>query len=256
MNSISNQRFEGKVCVITGGTCGIGLALAERVISEGASVVVCSVGKDIKEQVENLRNKRVNKTAQRVEGLFVDVTSKQDRQNLVNLVEKEFGRIDVLFVNAGIAFQMYGQLNMPESTFDQLFAVNVKGAFYTIKDCLELLKKGKNPNILVTSSYSVPMPNKSVGVYGMTKAAMSNMVVWLAQELEPDNIRVNGINPGMVNTNMTPVKLRNITQKIPRIISEPHNVASIAAMITSDDGSFINGESHVIESKVLENYKI
>ena len=69
---------------------------------------------------------------------------------------------------------------MPEANIDKLLNVNLKGAFFTIKDCLPLVKKGKDANILVTSSYSVPRPYKILGVYGMTKAALSNMVLWLA----------------------------------------------------------------------------
>ena len=88
---------------MTGGTSGIGLGIAEQVLSEGASaVVVCSVDKNIEEVVFELKKKKLI-DSQKVEGLYCDVSIKEDRMKLVKLVEREFGRIDVLYVNAGIA---------------------------------------------------------------------------------------------------------------------------------------------------------
>ncbi|CDW73351.1 short-chain dehydrogenase reductase sdr [Stylonychia lemnae] len=241
------MRFQDKVCVITGGTAGIGLGIAEKIISEGASVIACSVDKNIEEIVALLRTKRVDQS-QRVEGLYVDVTSAKDRQTLVKFVEKEFGRIDVLFVNAGIVIYKKSQFDLTEEEYDRMININIKAAFFTI----ELLRKGKDANILVTSSATSVKPIKLGGIYTMTKSAVNNMVIWLAQELMDQDIRVNAILPGMVKTNMTKIQQKMYLDKYPRSLAEPWQIAAVAAMITSRDGSFINGENYLIDSKVFD----
>ena len=81
-----------------------------------------------------------------------------------------------------------------------MWDLNVKSVFFLIKECKPLLKKGTNPNILVVSSVGATGPHYTIGVYNMTKAALNNMVVWLAQELMDEDIRINGIGPGLIKT--------------------------------------------------------
>ncbi|CDW79680.1 dehydrogenase reductase sdr family member 4 [Stylonychia lemnae] len=249
-------RFIDKICLITGGTAGIGYGIAERVISEGGTVIVCSVDKNIEEQIQNLRKLITNNKTQRVEGMYCDISKPESRKPLLDFIDKEFGKLDVLFANAGIVFYKKLQLKMEDKHFDKLIDVNIKGTFFMIKECVPLLKKGKDANILVTSSISAVYPTKYGGVYAMTKAALNNMVIWLSQELEQDNIRVNGIMPGAVVTSMTIGQQKAFQEKHPKAFSQPSQIASVAAMMTSQDGSFINGENYLVDNTLFRLIKL
>ena len=129
-----------------------------------------------------------------------------------------------------------------------MFDVNVKAVFFMIKETIPLLKKGgKASNILVTSSEGAKQSASFLGIYCMTKAAVDNMVPWLAQELMSDDIRVNAINPGMTYTKILHQQIFDkMSKKEPRALAQPHQIASLAVTICSEDGSFMNGESYVI----------
>ena len=105
---------------------------------------------------------------------------------------------------------------------------------------------GKDANILVTSSILGTLPKSSVGVYGMTKAALNNMVQWLSHELMDDGIRVNAVGPGLTKTNMTKPEFDlGIEDFFPaKSLGKPEEIASVIAMICSKDGSFVNGETY------------
>ena len=136
-----------------------------------------------------------------------------------------------------------------EEDYDFTFAVNVKAVFFFAKEAIDLLRKSKKgANILVTSSLSAVTPSKILGVYAMTKASMVNMVKWLAVELMDDGIRVNAIAPGFTMTNMVTTEIGMGVHKLlpPKALGQPEEVASIAAMICSSDGSFLNGEKFVL----------
>ena len=137
---------------------------------------------------------------------------------------------------------------MNEEFFDTTFKVNVKSVVFFCKDALELLKKGKDANILVTSSLSALHPSRFLGVYAMGKAAIVNMVQWLSLELMDYNIRVNAIGPGVTKTPMIQrdwdLGLGELIP--PKALADPSEIASVAAMICSKDGSFINGETYIL----------
>ncbi|TNV76102.1 hypothetical protein FGO68_gene8391 [Halteria grandinella] len=239
-------RFEGKICLITGGTSGIGYEMAKRMAEEGGRVIVCSVDKNIQEAVQALSQDGKYK----VEGLHCDVTDKLQRLQIVGYINETYGRLDVLCLNAGVPGFKGSQFYMDEEHYDQTFAVNVKSVLFFAKDALDLLKKATDGgNILVTSSLSGVMPSKVLGVYAMGKAALMNMVKWLAIELMDFNIRVNAIAPGFTRTEMTADEFKIGIDKIlhPRFTTTPDMIASVACMICSkQDGSFVNGETLVL----------
>ena len=128
-----------------------------------------------------------------------------------------------------------------------MWELNVKSIFYLIKESKELLLKGgKESNILVVSSLGATSPSYTIGVYNMTKAALNNMVVWLAQELMDDNIRVNAISPGLIKTEFSGPLWRENSSIIPKSLGESHQIASVAVMMCSQDGSFVNGENYIV----------
>lgn len=115
-----------------------------------------------------------------------------------------------MVLNAAVATHFGTQLDIEESAYDKFFSLNVKSTFFTIKECKELLKKGgKESNILVVSSVTGSSPTPELGVYAMTKAALNNMVVWMAKELRDDDIRINSISPGLIATEFSGVLWKN-----------------------------------------------
>lgn len=183
-------KYEGKAAVVTGGTTGIGLAAARLLLQEGARVLVTG------------RNERTLAAAKAELGgraLVVrsDTSSLADVEALGATVERELGAVDFVFVNAGIA-KFVPLPEVTEALYDELFAVNTKGAFFTIKRLAPLVHKGGSfvLNTSIVDEKGVP----STSVYAATKAALRSLARTLAAELLPSGVRVNAVSPGPITT--------------------------------------------------------
>jgi NAD(P)-dependent dehydrogenase (short-subunit alcohol dehydrogenase family) len=236
------KRFEGKVAVITGGNSGIGLASAKQFRNEGARVAISGRSqKTLQEAGEQL-----GKDALVVQA---DVSKLADAQKLFSAVENRFGKIDILFANAGVAkFVPVDQVS--EEHFDEIFDINAKGAYFTIRRALPYLNDGASIifNTSVVSHKGLP----TASVYSGTKAALRSFTRSLAAELAPRNIRVNAVAPGPIET---PIFERNGVSKkdrdefargvIPTIplkrFGKPEEVATAVAFLASRDASYITG---------------
>ena len=189
---------------MTGGTTGIGFAIAERIAREGGHVFICS------SQQSNVDEaiKKFKELGLTIEGTTCNISKSADRKKVLEMIAQKHQRLDVLVLNAGISSYAGKNLAITEEAYDHLFDVNVKAQFFFIKEAYPLLKKsGRDANILVNASIMGKSPDKLIGVYSMTKAALINMVKSLAMELMPDNIRINAIGPGFIETHMTePIK--------------------------------------------------
>jgi NAD(P)-dependent dehydrogenase (short-subunit alcohol dehydrogenase family) len=190
------SKLQGKIALISGGTSGIGAATAKLFQSEGATVVVTGSSQ-----------KTVDAAKSELSGIDLIVSDAGDvaaTKALVDEVKARHGRIDVLFVNAGIArFAPLDQVD--EAFFDVQFNINVKGAFFLVKHAAPVLSDGGS--VILTASVagsSAGLPGASV--YGATKAALRSFGRTFARELAPRNIRVNTISPGPIDT---PIFLKN-----------------------------------------------
>src|SRR4030095_6574246 len=183
-------KLEGKVAVITGGNSGIGLATAKEFKNQGARVAIS--GRDL-ETLESARKE----IGSDVLAVRADTTRLADIDNLFATVKNEFGNIDVLFINAGIALFAPVE-NVTEEFFDRIMDINLKGAYFTIQKALPLLND--NASIVLNSSISahIGMPNSSV--YAASKAALMTLARTLSAELVGRGIRVNAVSPGPVTT--------------------------------------------------------
>jgi NAD(P)-dependent dehydrogenase (short-subunit alcohol dehydrogenase family) len=235
-------RLSNQIAVITGGNSGIGLATAERFIAEGAKVVL--FGRNAKTLSEAVA--RLGAAATGVAG---DVTSAADIDRLFATVAERHGRIDVLFVNAGVAeFVPFEAAD--EAHFDRQFDINVKGAFRTLKGALPLLVEGASI-VLNTSVVShVGFPNASV--YSATKAALRSFARTLSTDLAPRGIRVNAVAPGPIETpifgrmgipaDQVDATKAGIVAGVPiKRMGRPEEVAAAVAFLAARESAYVVG---------------
>jgi NAD(P)-dependent dehydrogenase (short-subunit alcohol dehydrogenase family) len=183
----------------------------------------------------------------RVHALKCDVTLKSEREQLMRYIMKEWGRLDCMILNHAVISHIGRQMEITEDKFDQMINVNLKSCFFMIQESLPLLKAAKSPKILLTSSMSAVDPFYQIGVYGLTKAAVNNLVRSLSVELMDINCRVNGIAPGLVDTEMAAPFLRGNTLINEKNCAKPEHIASVIATICSEgDGAFMNGEIYTV----------
>jgi NAD(P)-dependent dehydrogenase (short-subunit alcohol dehydrogenase family) len=183
-------RFANKVVVVTGGTSGIGLAAAKQFIKEGAKVVVTG------------RSSQSAGNAQKELGanglvILADVTKSADLDSLFRQVREKYGRIDVLYANAGIA-KLGSVAETTEEIFDDVLDANFRGAYFTVQKALPLLNDGGA--IVFTTSWFDEAGIAGTSAVSASKAALRNLARTLASELISRNIRVNAVSPGVIET--------------------------------------------------------
>jgi NAD(P)-dependent dehydrogenase (short-subunit alcohol dehydrogenase family) len=242
------QRFEGKIAVITGGNSGIGLATARAFVAEGAKVVITG------------RSEATLKAAQDelgsgVLGIRTDVSRVADITRAMEQIRRSFGRIDVLFVNAGIA-KFVPLEDVTEEMFDETMTTNLKGAYFTVQKAIPLLTNGAAVVLNASISAHVGMPNTSV--YAASKAGVLNLAKTLSADLLARGVRVNVISPGPVDTpifdrmGMPAEETRQtkdqITQLTPlKRFAQPSEIADAVLYLSSRESRFIIGTDLVID---------
>lgn len=244
-------RFSGKVALVTGGTTGIGLATAQAFAQEGARVLVTgrSEGALAAAQSELGPGTLVAKS---------DTSSLEDLDALAAKVRAELGGIDVLFVNAGIAkFAPFEASSA--ALFDEIFDINVRGAFFAIQKLLPLLR---SPGSIVLNTSVVDekgFPNTSV--YSASKAALRSLARTLSTELLPKGIRVNAVSPGPITTPILAkggmdadgragfAKFVEETNPMKRF-GRPEEVARAVLFLASEEASFTSGAELTVDGGV------
>jgi NAD(P)-dependent dehydrogenase (short-subunit alcohol dehydrogenase family) len=227
--------LEGRLAVVTGGSSGIGFAIAKAFIQEGARVIV--TGRREKELGE-----AVASLGQAATGFRGDVGSLQDLDRLYEVVAG-LGRIDVLVANAGVA-EVETLEAMTEQHFDRLFSTNVKGTVFTVKKALPHLRDGAS--IILISSVAGSKGTPGLGVYGATKAALRNFVRSWTIELKDRRIRSNVVSPGPVDTpgtqRLSAEAFRKLVSSVPMgRVGLPEEVAQGVLYLASDASSFVSG---------------
>jgi NAD(P)-dependent dehydrogenase (short-subunit alcohol dehydrogenase family) len=229
------NELQGRIAVITGGSSGIGLATARLFVREGAYVFI--TGRREKELHEAVKTIGGNVT-----GVRGDVANLADLDRLYATVRAR-GRIDILFVNAGVG--EFGFLEkITEEHFDKIFNVNVRGALFTVQKALPLLNDGGS--IILTGSVAGAKGTPAFGVYGASKAAIRNFVRGWTLGLKDRRIRSNVISPGPTDTPMTDGQskemIASIVSTIPMgRVGRADEVAKAALFLASDDSSFVTG---------------
>jgi len=237
------KNLEGKIAVVTGGSSGIGLATAKRLVDEGAHVVI--TGRREKELKEAATFIKRNVTT-----VVGDVSRLDDLDRLYAVVKKKHGHIDILFANAG-AGTVAPLVAATEAHFDQTFDVNVKGLFFTVQKALPLFKDGGS--IILNSSVSNVLGLPGFTAYAASKAAVRNFARGWALELKDRKIRVNAMSPGAIDTpalaTTTGLTAEQAEQAVAQFTTQipmgrrgmPEEIAAAVAFLASDDSSYITG---------------
>jgi NAD(P)-dependent dehydrogenase (short-subunit alcohol dehydrogenase family) len=242
------KRLEGKVAVITGGNSGIGLATAQVFRDEGARVAIAGRSPKTLEQAA----KALGSGSLAVQA---DVSKLPDIDKLFTQVTKKFGKIDILFVNAGIA-KFVPVPDATEQHFNEIFDTNVKGAYFTIQRAIPHLNEGASIILNASVADSVGVPGSSV--YSASKAALRSFARTVAAELVDRRIRVNVVSPGPI---ATPIQgrmglppeavdevMRGLIAKVPmKRIGQADEVARTVLFFATPDSSFITGSELYVD---------
>jgi len=248
------SKLTNKVAVVTGGNAGIGFATAKEFIAQGAKVVITG-------RKQSLIDEAVNELGSNAIGILSDASNLKDTDALVNKVSSLYGKVDVLFVNAGVFYPTpIGQLT--EEGFDEQMGINFKGAIFTIEKFLPILSEGASIINLSSVNAYTGMPNTAV--YAASKAALNSYTRTASTELAPRNIRINSVNPGPIETGifgksglsdeMIEGFAAALQNRIPlKRFGKVEDVAKLVTFLASDDASFITGGEYNIDGGINVN---
>uniref|UniRef100_A0A915I2G2 Uncharacterized protein n=1 Tax=Romanomermis culicivorax TaxID=13658 RepID=A0A915I2G2_ROMCU len=247
--------LKGKVAIITGSTAGIGLAIAKRLGLDGCKIMISSrKSANVDKAIEHLKADGIKE----VEGTVCHVGKSIDRDNIVDVTMKKFGRIDILVNNAGINPVFGNMLDVNELAWDKTFDTNVKAGFFLTQKVVPLMESvAGGGNVVFVSSITGYTPFQGIGLYSTTKTALLGMVKALAMSCAPHNVRVNAIAPGIVKTDFSKFLWDNekscqfYENMIPLgRFGKAEDCSGVVSFLCSDDASYITGETIVISGGV------
>lgn len=235
-----NTSDKSKVAVVTGGSSGIGFAIAQKMAAQGMRVIITGRRREALDRaVEKLGGSAV--------GIAADVSSTAGLETLFLEIRTRFGSIHTLVANAG------GGVHAPlgkitEAAYDQQFDTNVKGIVFTVQGALPLMQPGSS--IVIVGSTASIDPGPTMSIYGASKAAVRNLVRSWVSDLKGAGIRINIVSPGPTNTQAlrdafgdhAEEGMAFLKNKSPiGRIGEPEEIAEVAAFLASDAASYVNG---------------
>ena len=235
-------KLDGKVALITGGTSGIGFATARLFVAEGAQIYVTGRRKDKVEEA-------VTKIGKGCIGVQGNVADMADLDRLFNQITKEFGRLDIVFANAGTAeYVPMGQID--EAHFERIFNASVKGLLFSVQKALPLMREGST--VVLTSSVVGSKGFSSNSVYAASKAAIRSFARTWTTDLKDRKIRVNVVSPGSIDTEgfrelvgtstVGQQRMTNLAKAVPvGRTGHPDEIAKAVLFLASDDSSYITG---------------
>ncbi|WP_276381156.1 SDR family NAD(P)-dependent oxidoreductase [Flavobacterium sp. H4147] len=244
------NNLKDKVAVITGGNSGIGYATAKELKEQGAKVIITG-----------RRKEAIEKAAQELGVTLVtaDQSSVLDIENLVSKVKEDFGAVDILFINAGIAG--LGTIEQTsEELYDSIMNVNLRGAYFTLSKFIPVLKDGASVVFLSSNTASMPGPGSSV--YSASKTALNSVMKSAALELAPRKIRVNSVSPGPTETEVmkkvgldeSTVKgiMEVVVEKVPlKEMGKAEDVAKMVSYLSTDAAKFITGADFIMDGGMV-----
>ena len=253
------HRFQGKVAIVTGAGSGIGQGIAERLGCEGAKVIVDYVGGP-----EGARETEAAIEKAGGEGKIIqaDVTRIHDVECLVDTAWEQFGSADILVNNAGME-KKSEFWDTPESEYDQILAVNLRGPFFLTQAFVRRLRDAKKPGRIINiSSVHEDVAFPGFATYCCSKGGLRMLMRDLAVELGPLGITVNNVAPGAIATPINKSlledkpKLNALLANIPLgRLGTPKDVAGLVAFLASEDAAYVTGSTFVIDGGLMRNYR-
>ena len=249
-----NFSLEGKVALVTGASRGIGEAIAHTLAENGAHCILVSRKAEALETVaQAIRDK-----GGKADVMPCHMGYPEQIAGLFGEVEKRFGRLDIL-VNNAATNPFYGPMeDADEGVWDKTLEVNLKGPFFMCKHAAKIMRKGGGGAIVNVSSVNGVNPAKFRGIYSISKAALLMMTRAYANELGPDNIRVNALLPGLTKTKFAQALFEDddvkesVTSTLPlRRHAEPVEMAGAVLYLVSEAGSYTTGASLVVDGGSL-----
>jgi 3-oxoacyl-[acyl-carrier protein] reductase len=239
-----SDRVKDRVAIVIGAARGIGEAIAERLVEEGARLVI---GDTLEEEGR--------RTAGRLGGLYLR-TDAGDKASIEQLVEQtlaRFGRVDILVQNAGIfPYALLQDIALDE--WDRVLAVNLRGCFLAIQACIPTMRDRRYGRIVLTSSITGPrVSSPGHGHYSASKAGINGLIRSAAIELAPFGITVNGVEPGNILTagmkaERTPEFIRAMEQAVPLgRLGTPREVAQAVLFLASDEAAYVTGTTIIVD---------
>lgn len=246
----------GKTAIITGSSRGIGKAIAYRLAEHGANVVVSSRKADACEAAAAEINGALGRNA--AISIPANIASKEALQHLVDETRRTFDKIDVLVCNAASNPYFGPMAGISDEQFLKILQNNVLSNHWLIAMCAPEMRARKDGAIIIISSIGGLKGSPVIGAYDISKAADMQLARNLASEFGPDNVRVNTIAPGLVQTDFAralwenPAILKASTERAPlKRIGQPDEIAGMAVLLASNAGGFITGQTIVIDGGVM-----
>jgi glucose 1-dehydrogenase len=254
------MKLTGKVAAITGAARGIGKACAKRFLDDGVKVVISDVDADgLAATAAELARPDALRT------VVGNVAKRADVDQLVATAVKEFGRLDIMVNNAGVA-RNQDILEISEQDFDDVIAINLKGAFFGVQAAAkQMIAQGGGGVIINMSSVNALLAIPTLATYAISKGGMKQLTSVAAVALAPHNIRVVAVGPGTILTDMVASAIYTSEDARKTVLSrtpagrggEPGEVASVVAFLASDDASYITGQTIYPDGgRLILNYTV
>lgn len=234
---------ERRAAIVTGGSRGIGKAIALKLASDGCDVAIVYRGSEDKalEVVNEIKAMGVEAVA-----LKADVANSEDCKNVVALTKEAFGRVDILVNNAGITKDGL-MIRMKDEDFDAVIDANLKGAFYMMREAMPIMMKAGYGKVVNISSVSGVLGNAGQANYSASKAGLIGLTKTAAREYASKRINVNAVAPGMIETDMTSAMSdkakEGLVSTIPfKKMGDPDDIAEAVCFLASDKAAYITGQ--------------
>ncbi|WP_221800937.1 SDR family NAD(P)-dependent oxidoreductase [Oceanobacter mangrovi] len=246
--------LSGQTALVTGSSRGIGKSIAVALAQAGARVVISSESAaDCEAVVAELRARQLD-----VFALAADMSQRPQVQRLTEQLIEQFGGVDILVCNAGVSIHNGPMHLASEQDWDTTMNINLRSAHWLCAALIPLMAQRQRGSVVLMSSLSALRGNRSIGLYSLTKAALSQLARNLAIEWGPDNVRINAIAPGLIDTDLAQVfhdnpelKQRRLAMTPLRRLGHVDEIAATTLYLASAAGGFVTGQTLVVDGGTL-----